>query len=185
MSKRQSRSAVFVGRFWGLGKTQEDGSKGRERLLSHVDRWLALIEHDTTRLEKLLPRLRGLLSAVQRERDPGRWSKLAAEASELHEEAEKLAGRIMVTYRKTNDVARTLQLAQQPSPNPLLLQDINNAGKAITRVLPVGGLPELRPPLLSHPLREKPSLSQAGEMSSFGAALQRAIATADARKSDT
>jgi len=192
MSGRQSRTAQFVGKFWNLGKNEEDPRAVRKRNIGHLTRWAASLERYADVSERLACDLRQHVQVLRHERDAVRRTALIGNIRAAQAQRSELAGLIKSTLEKFRDLGNRELIFDAQHGDSVLRRAFEEASKRAAPLIAEpqsAKLPRLpnEAAATTHQLREE--LPAAGKetqsktrITDFGAKLQAAVQAHDPKR---
>lgn len=185
MSGRQSSSAIFIGRFWGLGKTDSDPMVARASQVEAAGRWVVTLERDLKQYEESSSVLGAWISRLRRERDITRWHELYGELLAQYEALEHKIERLRATAEKLDSVRAKFEGDGSITQEVPLWQLARALKARADRIPPLRKLPEFAPPKGKTQIpklstvRSLPQPTDSPQESDFAAKLRRALAASE------
>lgn len=146
MSKRQSRSAEFIGVFWNLGKNQEDPRATHARALQHLERWVTSLSRDSVRSETLARSIAARVAQMRGERRVHERQALSALIRADHTRRTELATRMQQTIDKIAKVMSRERVSTKDNREAPLRAEGRAACRRATPLLFVTPLPKVAAP---------------------------------------
>jgi hypothetical protein len=192
MSKRSSRSAIFVGKFVHGGYGGASRAAWSVRMLGHTVRWLGTIEKNLGVLARIERSLDEKYALLPREKDPVRWDGILGLIREQTAKLQSIALKNRDLCNRIERIGDELQILGNQSSHLELRERFYHLKKSVQEWAPrprprFGQRPIPEVEVVRQTVRRAPDRTERAPqgLSDFGAKLQKALELRQERNKPT